>query len=407
VATRPGFANNLTLSNPGSGSRGIALTYGVSTPADTLMLLSAGPVTDPGGIQAAGLILAGHGTFTLTDPQNDVGVLAMAKAGTVTFSNSHGFVIGPLTSRTFDSAASQLSPMNVTNSTLTGNLVATAMTGNIGLGASTRSAAAPNTNLSASSGSIDLVMEKGVFVAAGSGTLSAGNAWRIWASTWNGETRRSVQPNTTQPNFYGCLFGSGCSWGGTVPTTGNHFVYVARPTVTVTADGATRSVGAPNPSFTFTSSGLINGDTAAGALSGSETTTASLASPAGSYPINPNFTSGVGYIVNEVPGALTVIPNPTPSPTPTPIPIPIPIPILDPIAQSGLQTLFGNQEQTFVYENNLQGTNICIGLNQPLFSTTPPGENQDILAVEWKRVRSQPNLNSCMLINAEHGCGDF
>ncbi|MBC8750280.1 MULTISPECIES: beta strand repeat-containing protein [Paraburkholderia] len=395
VPTRPGFANNLTLSNPGAGSQGIALTYGISTPGQTLMLLSAGPVTDPGGIQSAGLILAGPGSFTLTDPQNDVAVLAMANAGTVTFSNSHGFVIGPLTSRTFDSAASQSSPMSVTNSTLSGSLVATATTGNIGLGASTPSATAPNTNLSAG-GSIDLVMENGVFVDAGSGTLSAGNAWRIWGSTWRTGTRGSVQPNTAQPNFYGCLFGSGCSWGGTVPTAGNHFVYVAQPTVTVTADGATRYVGAPNPAFTYTTSGLINGDTAAATLSGSETTTASLTSPAGGYPIIPNFTSSVGYIVKDVPGTLMVVPFPNPQG-----------PIPNPVAQSGLQTFFSSQQQTFVYENNLQGTNICIGSNQPLFSTTAPGENQDLLAVEWKRVRSQPNLNSCMLINAQHGCGDF
>ncbi|MEX3812697.1 beta strand repeat-containing protein [Paraburkholderia sp. BR13439] len=397
VPTRPSFANNLTLSNPGAGSQGIELSFGISTPGQTLMLLSAGPVTDPGGIQTAGLILAGPGTFTLTDPQNDVSVVAMANAGNVDFSNSHGFVIGPLTSRTFDSAASQLSPMSVTNSSLTGNLVATATSGNIGLGAATPSATAPNTNLSAG-GSIDLVMENGVFVDANAGTLGAGNAWRIWAGTWSGETRGSVQPNTAQPNFYGCLFGSGCSWGGTVPISGNHFVYAARPTLTVTADGATRFVGAPNPAFTYTTSGLINGDTAAGTLSGSETTTATLTSPAGGYPIDPNFASSVGYIVNEVPGTLTVIPLQNSNPQG---------PIPNPVAQSGLQTFFSSQEQTFVYENNLQGTNICIGSNQPLFSTTPPGENQDILALEWKRVRSQPNLNSCMLTNAQHGCGDF
>ncbi|CAE6686848.1 beta strand repeat-containing protein [Paraburkholderia domus] len=388
VPTRPSFANNLTLSNPGAGSQGIALPYGISTPGQTLMLLSAGPVTDPGGIQAAGLLLAGPGNFTLTDPQNDVGVLAMAGAGNVDFSNSHGFVIGPLTSQTFNSAAGQLNTIDATNSTLTGNLVATATTGNIGLGGSAPSPAGPNTNLSAG-GAVDLVMENGVFVDAGSGMISAGNAWRIWASTWNGEMRGSVQPNTAQPNFYGCLFGSGCSWGGSVPTTGNHFVYVARPTVTVTAGGATRFAGAPNPPFTATSNGFVNGDSAAGALSGSVTSPANANSPGGQYPINPNFTSGVGYIVNEVPGTLTVIP------------------ILNPIAQSGLQSFFSSQEQTFVYENNLQGTNICIGSNQPLFSTTPPGDNQDILAVEWKRVRSQPNLNSCMLINSQHGCGDF
>jgi len=232
-------------------------------------------------------------------------------------------------------------------------------------------------------------MENGVFVDAGSGTIAASNGWRVWASTWAGEARGNVQPNTSQPNFYGCTFGAGCSWGGTVPGVGNHYVYIARPTVTVTADGKTRIAGAPNPVFTFTTSGLINGDTAAGALTGTVTSPANQNSQPGQYPIDPNFASNVGYIVTEVPGTLTVTP------------------LIDPVAQAGLQQFFSNQEQTFVYENNLQGTNICIGSNQPLFSTTSPGDNQDILAVEWKRVRSQPNLNSCMLLNGQHGCGDF
>jgi filamentous hemagglutinin family protein len=381
VLTRPGLANNLTLSNPGSGSQGITLPFGLSTPGQTLALVSGGPVTDPGGIQAASLLLSGPGTFTLTDPQNDVGVLAMVNAGNVNFTNSHGFVIGPVVSQTFNSNTSQLTTLDGTNSTLTGNLIAQATTGNIGLGG-------PSTSLSAG-GTIDLVMESGVFNAAGSGTIVADNGWRIWASTWVGETRGNVQPNTAQPNFYGCMFGAGCSWGGAVPTTGNHYVYLARPTVTVTADGKTRIAGAPNPVFTFTASGLINGDTAAGALTGTLTSPANQNSPPGKYPILSNLGSNVGYIVIEVPGTLTVTQ------------------LIDPVSQAGLQQFFSNQEQTFVYENNLQGTNICIGSNQPLFTTAPPGDTQDILAVEWKRVRSQPNLNSCMLLNGQHGCGDF
>jgi hypothetical protein len=233
-------------------------------------------------------------------------------------------------------------------------------------------------------------MEGGVFTNAGSGTLSAGNAWRTWALTWTGETRENVQPNTAQPNFYGCVFGSGCSWGGVVPATGNHFVYIDRPTLTVTADGKTRPIGAPNPPFTYTASGLINGDTAAGTLSGSLTSAATPASPAGQYAIDPNFVSSVGYVVNNVAGTLTVEQL-----------------VSQPVAQSGLQVFFGNDERTFVYENNLQGTNICVGSNQPLFTTAPPGDTQDLLAVEWKRVRSQPNLNSCMVLTGQHGCGDF
>lgn len=388
----PVFNTNLTLANPAAGSQGISLLYGASFPGHTLVLSSGGSVTDPGGIQAAGLLLAGPGTFTLTDPQNAVGVLAMVGAGNVDFLNSGSFVIGPIVGSTFNSATSQVSTLDGTNSTLTGNLVATAATGNLGLGGGTASAGGPtgglNTNLSAG-GSIDLVMENGVFTDAGTGTLSAGDAWRVWGLTWNGETRGNVQPDTAQPNFYGCTFGSGCSWGGAVPTTGNHFMYVDRPTVTVTANGATRIAGAPNPAFTYTTSSLINGDTASGALTGSLSSPATQGSPPGQYAIDPAFASGVGYVVNDVPGTLTVIP------------------MTDAVAQSGVQALFGSQQQTFVYENNLQGTNICIGSNQPVFTTEPPGDSQDLLAVEWKRVRSQPNLNSCMLTIGQHGCGDF
>ncbi|MEM5386215.1 filamentous hemagglutinin N-terminal domain-containing protein [Paraburkholderia phymatum] len=376
---KPGLNMNLALSNPGAGSQGIQLPFGLSLGAGhTLSLVSAGAVSDPGGIQAANLLLSGPGSFTLTDPQNDVGVLALVNAGNVNFVDSHGFAIGPVTSQTYNATAGALTTIDGTHSTLTGNLVAQAATGNVAL----------NTSVT-SGGTVDLVMENGVFTAGNPGALSATNGWRIWAATWNQEVRGNVQPNTAQPNFYGCLFGAGCSWGGSVPVTGNHYVYAARPTVTVTANGATRIAGAPNPAFTFTASGLINGDTAAGALTGSLTTPAKQNSLPGQYPIDPNFMSNVGYVVNEVPATLTVI---------TP---------LNPVAQAGLQSFFSNEEQTFVYENNLQGTNICIGSNQPLFTTAAPGDNQDILAVEWKRVRSQPNLNSCMLLNSPHGCGDF
>ncbi|WP_179401440.1 beta strand repeat-containing protein [Burkholderia guangdongensis] len=397
VLTKPSFTTNLTLSNPGAGSQGIVLPYGISMPGYTLTLASAGPVTDPGGIQAAGLLLAGPGTFTLTDPQNDVGVLAMANAGTVNFLNSVGFAIGPIISKTYSSTTGQLATIDATNSTLTGNLVATAATGGISLGGGTATSNGTNgptgglnTNLTAG-GSADLVMENGVFTDAGTGTISAGNAWRIWAQTWNGETRGNVQPNTTQPNFYGCLFGAGCSWGGTVPTTGDHYVYAARPTVTITANDATRTALTPNPPFTYTASGLINGDTTA-TLTGGLTTPATQTSPIGTYPIDPNFASSVGYIVNQVPGTLTVLPVAYTWST---------------LASGVLQAFFGHDEQTFVYENNLQGTNICIGSTQPLFTTAVPGQQQDLLAVEWKRVRQQPNLNSCLITNGEHGCGDF
>ncbi|WP_052409424.1 two-partner secretion domain-containing protein [Paraburkholderia oxyphila] len=400
---KPSANENLTLINTGSGSQGIQLLYGISLGSNTLTLASAGAVTDPGGIQAAGLLLEGPGNFTLNDPQNDVGVLAMLNAGNVNFLNSTSFVIGPIVSRSFDAASNAATTIDATNSTLTGNLLAQAATGGIGLGGGTASPSGPtggkNTNLSAG-GTIDLVMENGVFTDNGTGNISATNGWRIWASTWNGETRGNVQPNTAQPNFYGCSYGAGCSWGGVVPLSGDHFVYVARPTVIVTADGEVKIEGAPNPNFGYTISGLINGDPSS-TLSGTLSSSATTGSPPGQYAIDPAFLSSVGYIVQNVPGTLTVTAAAAQAPK---------APLYDPdlpLAVSAMQSFFGMSEKTFVYENNLQGTNICVGSNQPLFTTTPPGDNQDLLAVEWKRVRSQPNLNSCMLLNGQHGCGDF
>ncbi|WP_322059486.1 filamentous hemagglutinin N-terminal domain-containing protein [Paraburkholderia sp. J63] len=391
---KPTANQSLTLVNTGSGSQGIQLLYGISLGSNTLTLASAGNVTDPGGIQAAGLLLEGPGNFTLNDPQNDVGVLAMLNTGNVNFLNSTSFVIGPIVSHSFDAASNAATTIDATNSNLNGNLLAQAATGGIGLGGGTASASGPtggkNTNLSAS-GTIDLVMENGVFTDNGIGRMSATNGWRIWASTWNGETRGNVQPNTSQPNFYGCTFGAGCSWGGVVPLTGDHFVYVARPTVIVTADGAVKIYGAPNPNFGYTISGLINGDPAS-TLSGTLSTNATTGSLPGQYAIDPAFLSNVGYIVQNEPGTLMVT---------------LPYAFDLPSSVSAMQSFFGMSEKTFVYENNLQGTNICVGSNQPLFTTTPPGDNQDLLAVEWKRVRSQPNLNSCMLLNGQHGCGDF
>ncbi len=395
--TQPGIGMNLTLSNPGEGSQGIQLPYGLSISANyTLSLISAGAVTDPGGIRAANLLLAGPGTFTLNDPQNDVGVLALVNAGNVNFLDSHGFVIGPLTGRTYSASADQLTTIDGSGSTVSGNLTAQAASGDVNL----------NTGLNVG-GTADLVMEKGIFDAGSAGALSATNGWRIWASTWTGETRGKVQPDTAQPNFYGCMFGAGCSWGGTVPTTGDHYVYLQRPTVTVTANGETRASGAPNPVFTYLASGLVNEDAAPGALNGSVTSPATQLSGPGQYPINPSFASSVGYIVNDVPATLTITQTTTPPPPISPESPPITPTIPDPVSKSGLQTFFSSEEQTFVYENNLQGTNICVGSNQPLFSTTPTGDNDDILAVEWKRVRSQPNLNSCLVVNSQHGCGDF
>jgi FtsP/CotA-like multicopper oxidase with cupredoxin domain len=99
----------------------------------------------------------------------------------------------------------------------------------------------------------------------------------------------AVNPNYTTINYV----------GGTVTIT-------AVP-LTITANNATRAVGAPNPLFTAAYAGFVNGDTAA-SLTGtlSCTTTAIATSPAGNYPITCSGQTSVNYTITYVPGTLTV-----------------------------------------------------------------------------------------------------
>ncbi len=83
------------------------------------------------------------------------------------------------------------------------------------------------------------------------------------------------------------------------------------PTLTVTPDPQTRAFGTPNPTFTYVISGFINNQTLATALvSGAPacTTTATLFSPAGTYPITCSIGTLTSpfYSFTFVPGTLTI-----------------------------------------------------------------------------------------------------
>ncbi len=82
---------------------------------------------------------------------------------------------------------------------------------------------------------------------------------------------------------------------------------VGKATLTATADSLTRTINTANPAFTIHYSGFVNGDTAAGlGTLPSASTTATLNSPAGSYPIALSGGSDMNYLFNLVNGVLTV-----------------------------------------------------------------------------------------------------
>jgi hypothetical protein len=80
-------------------------------------------------------------------------------------------------------------------------------------------------------------------------------------------------------------------------------------TLHVTVNDATKSYGDPNPAFTVTYVGFVNGDTPA-SLGGSLvfTTSATTGSPAGTYSVSPSGLTSPDYIFDFVDGSLTITP---------------------------------------------------------------------------------------------------
>jgi CSLREA domain-containing protein len=79
---------------------------------------------------------------------------------------------------------------------------------------------------------------------------------------------------------------------------------VTSATLTVTANGATRIYGSPNPAFTGTVTSAVNGDT----FTESFSTSATVTSDVGTYPIVPSVTGTdlADYSVQSTNGALTI-----------------------------------------------------------------------------------------------------
>lgn len=95
------------------------------------------------------------------------------------------------------------------------------------------------------------------------------------------------------------------------PTSVNFTLNVTPATLTVTANNATRPYGQPNPQFSSSASGFVNGDSASDTITGfaAFTTTATLTSPPGSYAITPTQGSlaAANYTFSFLPGQLTIV----------------------------------------------------------------------------------------------------
>ncbi|HWS14194.1 MAG TPA: MBG domain-containing protein, partial [Rhodocyclaceae bacterium] len=380
------WLDNLTLQNGGAGSAGISIGAAIGNPGNLVTLSSGGRVAQAAPIAAASLLL--HGTqpessFQLDLPGNSVGTLAarfeLPKSladpsfGDVNFVNAGALAIGPLAGTGFDSAGDLPFAIVAANSTSGGDFFARNLAGNLTL----------NHGIATLGSDITLVTA-GILDNAGGGTLApaAGGVWRVWADTWVGETRGGLDPGNAQPNFYGCTYPGACASEVTIPAAGNHFIYRQRPTATVVALDAARPFGLPNPPLGFTVTGLVNGDSAADAAAATLSTSATVASPVGTYPITGTSASAVGYVLDFVPATLSVLPNPVPQ------------------ASTVIE-----YAQSLLYGRNIGMQNMCLGTGPLLVSAAV--DTPDRLDREWSRVRQLPNLTNCVEVGERHGCKDF
>ncbi|HKR94872.1 MAG TPA: MBG domain-containing protein, partial [Candidatus Angelobacter sp.] len=126
----------------------------------------------------------------------------------------------------------------------------------------------------------------------------------------NGVATVSVPLGTTTVGTHAAAFtvtfGGDASFG---PSSATGDLIVTKAQLTVTADNQSRLYGDPNPPLTYTITGFVNGDTIA-VVSGTAdcSTTATLTSPVGTYPITCTIgtLSAQNYVFTFVPGTLTV-----------------------------------------------------------------------------------------------------
>ena len=371
----------------GSGVAAASTAWLGTTQGD---LRVTGPVDAPSVVlDAAGSVLQGAAAtgsipVSVADAGSAIGagtLLARARAGDVLLANAANrvaTVAGTATGR-FDYAdADALAVGSVAAADIRQSLSAVGVVGNtvrVRTFADDLTLAAPVT----STAGADLVAAERLQNPGGHGVT--GTTWRVWARTWEGETRGGLAGSGALPNLYNCAYAGLCGVG--VPAGDNHFIYAAQPRLTLVAGSGSYLAGTPPPALRYTATGYVLGDTAATAgLSGSLGTTATASSPPGRYPVDGQFVSAAGYAVDVVPGTLTA----------NALVFPLPDAVRE------LPT-------TWLYDRNIGAAPMC-------FATGPlqgDGARQggDVLAREWSRVRSRPNLTNCVDTERRNGCADF
>lgn len=204
---------DLTLQNQG-GSGGIDLQAAVDVGDHTLALASGGDIVQDaaGAITAHSLLAIADGDVSLIVAENDVAANSVAGSagGDFAYEDIDDLAIGEVSSRGYglDGSVAGLVGLSASGIAAGGDVLVRAASGNLVLGADVVGAG------------IDLVAAETFQNPAGA-IVSASDGWRIWARTWEGETRGGLQGDGPF-DVFGCGFGGDCTGIG----GGNRFIYL-------------------------------------------------------------------------------------------------------------------------------------------------------------------------------------
>ncbi|AKC85897.1 MBG domain-containing protein [Pseudoxanthomonas suwonensis] len=291
---------NLSLQAGGSDAEGIWIDAALNVDGYTLALVSAGRIGQgtSGAITAESLLARSTGGDVLLDnPANDVSgnTLAGDAAGEFHYVDTSALAIGDVDALGFAAADNTPQALSATGLAAGDDVLIQNLAGDLTLAADV------------SAGNDITLVTAGTLQNTGGATLDAGNLWRVWADTWVGETRGGLAGSGPLPNLYGCAYDSS-SCSVTVSDTDNQFIYTQQPTATVVIGSHSREYGLDNPTFGFDVDGVILDDIAANVIVGDVSTTATITSNVGQYPIDGSFTSPAGYVISLTPGTLDVSP---------------------------------------------------------------------------------------------------
>ena len=248
----------------------------------TSMATTGGAITATGAVNGAAgtlTLAAGAGNISLTNSGNDFSTVVVTSGNAVSIVDANALSAGPV---------SAIGNVSIQTAAGAGNDIT--LTGNI-----------------ASTGG-DITLASAEDIHYGANTLSAGGRWLVYSRNPLNDTGTIPNPGNAKPNLYSCTFGGPC--GATIPPTGNHRIYSYQPTLAYAADPASRQYGDPNPAFTGTVIGLVNGDTAADAYTGvlAFTSPATVTSNVGTYAINGSgLASDIGYAFAQAPANATAL----------------------------------------------------------------------------------------------------